>query len=421
MSGLRAGYGERLLTPPLGVDLCGYGFYLDRKADGVRDDLAVRALVLEDGGPPLAIVACDLIGLSVADADGLRNAVAAALRTRPARVLVGCSHTHSGPATQSMPGLGTVDPRYVARLKPAVLAAAEEAAAGLADAEFRRAFQAIEPLGYNRRSGDFRGIDPVLKALFFKSREGSIVLFSYACHAVVLGRRTKISADWPGAAVRAAEASGRRALFLQGFCGDIDPVTQMNGWGEGTGEDLELYGGIVARRLEKAEAAAERVAGPTLDAAETRIALPLRVPGRPEIERRAAGFARAFARFPGAARFAADWRRRALRLRERAARSPRIEGVPIQALRIGDARLLAWPAEPFAAAGLGLRQARDPLLPVGYANGDVGYIPSRSAFRDPDDYAAWCAPMFGAAFPFAPDVEAVLARESRRLLAAVKA
>jgi hypothetical protein len=44
-----AGYGERLITPPMGVDLSGYGFYLDRKAGAVLDDLKVRAVHLADG------------------------------------------------------------------------------------------------------------------------------------------------------------------------------------------------------------------------------------------------------------------------------------------------------------------------------------------------------------------------------------
>ena len=35
MSGLRIGYGERVVSPPLGLDISGYGFYLGRKAGGV--------------------------------------------------------------------------------------------------------------------------------------------------------------------------------------------------------------------------------------------------------------------------------------------------------------------------------------------------------------------------------------------------
>ena len=31
-SSLQAGYGEKTITPPLGTDLAGFGFYLDRRA-----------------------------------------------------------------------------------------------------------------------------------------------------------------------------------------------------------------------------------------------------------------------------------------------------------------------------------------------------------------------------------------------------
>ena len=47
--GLRIGFGKRKITPPKGVDLCGYGYYLDRKVKEVRDDLWCRTIVLEQG------------------------------------------------------------------------------------------------------------------------------------------------------------------------------------------------------------------------------------------------------------------------------------------------------------------------------------------------------------------------------------
>ena len=47
MSSLRVGYGEATITPPLGTDLTGFGFYLDRKAEKILDDLKVRALYLD--------------------------------------------------------------------------------------------------------------------------------------------------------------------------------------------------------------------------------------------------------------------------------------------------------------------------------------------------------------------------------------
>ena len=422
MSGLRIGYGERVVSPPLGLDLSGYGFYLGRKAGGVLDDLKVRALVLSNGGRPLVVVGCDLIGLPVAAADGFRTGIAADLGTDPCRVLLACSHTHSGPATESLPGLGGRDPAQMDRVRAAVLGAAADAAADLRDARFGFAFEAVEPLGYNRRRGDFRDIDPWLKALVFRTKGRLTFLFNYACHPVVLGRTADVSADWPGAAVRAVEQSGHRAVFLQGFCGDIDPVTQMSRWGQGTAADLGLYGEIIALRLEKAadEAAAGETRSTSLDAAEERIEVPLHVPARAEIERRARSFAQNYAAFPGGGKFAAAWRERALRKRARAAKSPAVRNVPVQALRIGPVRILGFPGEPFCGTGLRLRKRHDPLLPVGYANGLIGYIPTRAAYRDPSDYASSCAPMFFQTFPFRPDVERVFLDAGRRLLKRVR-
>ncbi len=418
MSGLRVGYGERVVSPPRGLDLCGYGFYLGRKSGRILDDLKVRALVLSDGGRPLVIVGCDLIGLPVAAADRIRTGVAADLGTGPSRVLLACSHTHSGPATESLPGLGARDRAQMDRVRTAVFGAAADAAADLRDARFGFAFEALEPLGYNRRRGDFRDIDPWLKALVFRTKGRTTILFNYACHPVVLGRTTDVSSDWPGAAVRAVEKSGHRTVFLQGFCGDIDPVTHMNRWGQGTEADLRLYGEIIAQRLEKtaAAAAAGETRSAALDAAEERIDVPLRVPARAEIERRARSFARDYAAFPGGGEFAAAWRERALRKRAETARSPFVGNVPVQALRIGPVKILGLPGEPFCDIGLKLRKAHDPLLPVGYANGLIGYIPTRAAYRDPSDYASSCAPMFFQTFPFRADVERVFLDASRRLL-----
>jgi hypothetical protein len=69
---LTAGYGARIITPPLGVDLCGYGFYLDRKAEQVRDDLKVRVLALKTKDQALVLASCDLIGFTV-DFSALRS------------------------------------------------------------------------------------------------------------------------------------------------------------------------------------------------------------------------------------------------------------------------------------------------------------------------------------------------------------
>jgi hypothetical protein len=420
MSALTVGYGERTITPPLGVDLAGYGFYLDRKAESVLDELACRAVCVRAGGRTLLLISCDIIGFTVQDADSIRAAIASAHGLPREAVLLAATHTHCGPATQPMPGLGDVDPAYMGRLRSLVVEAAAEAVLAPRPAEFSYALEAIEPLGYNRRKKDFCGVDPVLKAAVFRTPDRNIHLLSYACHAVVFGRRSHVSADWPGAVVREIGKSGDRAVFFQGFCGDIDPVLQMNRWGEGTVDDLRDIADLIRRRLAKAERYAVSQPEPVLAAREERIAIPLAIPDKRSIERQAAAFARTYSQFPGAARFAEDWRRRALAAAPAMRRAPARRDVPVQALAIGGLKIVALPGEFFGEIGLKLRKTGDPLIPVGYANGNIGYIPTDRDFRDRTDYACYCAPMFYELFPFRAGVERSFLAAARRALRAVE-
>ena len=56
---LRVGAAAVVITPPVGTPMAGY--YFERAAEGVHDDLFARALVLEQGGTKAALVSLDLI------------------------------------------------------------------------------------------------------------------------------------------------------------------------------------------------------------------------------------------------------------------------------------------------------------------------------------------------------------------------
>ncbi|MGZ5488576.1 MAG: hypothetical protein ACXWF4_08595 [Candidatus Aminicenantales bacterium] len=419
MSGLTVGYGERVVTPPLGVDLAGYGFYLDRKAASILDDLKCRAVHLKSGDRSLLLIGCDVIGFTVGDADTIRGRIAAAHGLPGEAVLLAATHTQCGPATPPMPGLGDIDPAYMRRLGALILEAAAEAVSAPRPAEFSYALEAIEPLGYNRRKKDFSGIDPVLKAAIFRTPDRKLYLLSYACHAVVFGRKSHVSADWPGAVVREIERTGHRAVFFQGFCGDIDPVIQMNRWGEGTSDDLFDIADLVRRRLVRAERYAVPQPEPRLAASEFRIDIPLTVYDKRTTEREAASFEETYSQFPGAARFARDWRKRALAAAPVLRKSPKVRGVPVQALAVGGLKLIALPGEFFSQIGLKLQKTEAPLVPIGYANGNIGYIPTDRDFRDRADYACYCAPMFYQLFPFEAGVERTFLAAARKALRSI--
>jgi hypothetical protein len=401
------------------VDLSGYGFYLGRRAGSVLDDLKCRAVRVASADRSLLLVSCDVIGFTVDDADAIRTRIAESQGLPREAVLLAATHTHCGPATQPMEGLGDVDPAYMARLRSLILEAAAEASASPRPADLSYALETIEPLGYNRRKNDFRGIDPVLKAVIFRTPERRLYLLSYACHAVVFGRKSHVSADWPGAVVREIEKSGDRAVFFQGFCGDVDPVIQMNRWGEGTAADLLDIADLVRRRLVRAERYAVPQPDPRLAAFEHRIDVPLVIYDKRTIERQAADFEKTYAQFPGAGRFARDWREKALAAAPLKRRDPAVRNVPVQALALGGLKIVAVPGEFFSEIGLKLGRTDAPLVPVGYANGDIGYVPTDKDFRDAADYACTCAPMFYALFPFRPGVERLFLAAARRALRSI--
>jgi hypothetical protein len=94
---LRVGVARTRLSPPWGVELSGWGYYLSRTWQRVRDHTSATALVVEDGGRGVALLALDLM---YADADftrAVRGQVARHTGLRADGVCVGGSHSHNTP------------------------------------------------------------------------------------------------------------------------------------------------------------------------------------------------------------------------------------------------------------------------------------------------------------------------------------
>ena len=109
----RAGCAQVVITPPLGVNLAGY--FHDRFATSVRDDLHARAVVLESGGARLTLISCDLIAPNARVTAAARELIQAECGIPPEGVLVCATHTHTGPAVGDL-GAVARDEDYVASL-----------------------------------------------------------------------------------------------------------------------------------------------------------------------------------------------------------------------------------------------------------------------------------------------------------------
>ena len=307
--------------------------------------------------------------------------------------------------------MGEVDPAYLETLRAAIVTAASRAWADLRDAVFSHAARTIEPIGHNRRNHSFHPIDPQLNVAIFTRDDRTLYLANYAVHPIARLAAHAASADMTGEFVKALTARGHQGLFFQGFCGDINPVSLFDRWEP---EEPRYFGEILAKR---ALDAADRAVTPetvAIRAIERRVRLPLRVLSPAEIDAEAR---RSLDKdkFSGNERFTAWWHAEALRRETLLRDHPYLE-VPVQAIALGDLKILGLPGEIFNSYGTRLREQRAPLFTFGYANGNVGYFPTRDAFADPNDYAAHCAPKFYAIFPFTPEIEDVVLAECGQLL-----
>jgi hypothetical protein len=97
------------ITPPLGVKL--RGFFNERRATTVHDPLQVRAFVVDCGldaqdegtgqgkGEAIAVAVCDLVGVPRVYLDRAKALIAERTPLTPERVMIACTHTHTGPET----------------------------------------------------------------------------------------------------------------------------------------------------------------------------------------------------------------------------------------------------------------------------------------------------------------------------------
>ena len=221
---MRAGFGRSDLTPPMGVELAGYGYYLGRCARSVRDPLYARALLLEDSGIRAMVVCCDLLGLS----DAVCRDVLAHARqygVTDDHAIIVSVHTHTGPTIKYHEGCGYVSDDYVATVAARICLAVDAAAADLDEVTgitgTSRAFGGDHI--YNRTVED-GPVDRTARG-FILSREGKppIAMVSAACHGVFNGRIPEVSADFSGEICRRLDAMGYCGLYVNGLCGDIDP------------------------------------------------------------------------------------------------------------------------------------------------------------------------------------------------------
>ncbi len=422
--GLRAGFATADLTPRLGVEMGGFGYNLGRTGDAVHDALLARAVVLERNGARMAIVGCDLGGMNLEITGQVRRAVEEKLGIPGRRVMVAATHTHSAPVVANWNGIGKKDAPYLDELPSRIVRAIAEAAGKLQSVTVAYGEAPVEGVARNREYKD-GPVDPAVRVLSFTGASGELAGFiaNYSVHPVVMAERTRLfTGDLAGVSVNKVmqDHPGAVGIFLQGSCGDINPVYAHMPQDESL-QKLDLLAGMLAGDIRAALQKAERFDASAIGMDTHRIVLPLVPPEKaPIIDRLKTaedwlGTPDLPAKLRGLLEFRRDSARTVL---ERFERPPLTEkSTEIQAAVIGNVVLAANPGETFLVFGqkTAERLKGHRVMVVGYTNDYAGYIPASDRYvldaAKGLSYPAYLAPWFCSEFRYREDVGDVLVGE----------
>ena len=415
--GIRIGSATADTTPDWSLTLAGFAART-KPSEGVAQPLHVRVAVLEsetdDGLRERAVVVTvDLLWWGPQQVPTLRREIATIAGAPDANVLFSASHTHSGPqaSTRASATVGVADARFLDLLRERTLTAAKDAVNDLEPVTIERA-NGEHALGFNRRLdlNPDGAEDPALTVVSFRRADGrpKTLFVQYTCHPVIT-QEYLLSGEFCGVAMSSLESDlGVNALYLQGCCGDINPdISGERRTVRGTNVDVEREGMRLAGSVRSLLAGGGTILEPVpLRSAHEIVELPFAdLPTDEELE--------AGKDAPGVQ---GEWFRALLVHPEW-----RTPSIPLHLQRLDIAEglsLLAMDGEIVVEYGLRVRKNSDgAVLPMGYANGMTGYVPTAKQIAEGGYEAGGAIPYFFLPAPFDPAVETVLGEALDRLVA----
>ncbi len=407
----RIGAAAVVITPPLGTPMAGY--YFERAAEGVHDDLFAKALVLEQRGMRAALVSLDLISTPMELVQEIRKEIDRTTGVTGCNVMISATHAHTGPVLagrglrdDALGARNSLVERYSASLPGKVAEAVKRAESALVPGVVKVARGQEPTLAFNRRFHMTDGsvgwnpgklnpkilkpagpIDPDVAIVHFEARAGShrplATYVNYAVHLDNIGG-LKISADMPGtlssllALVKGPEMV---TVYTTGCCGDINHINVH--WAEPQSgfENSARMGIILAGAVLETWPELRPVSPGPLRVKRETVPLPLPRISRSDVETAHQIVARH--RDPKAKQPTFLETVDAYKVLDVDARQGKPIEVEVQVVALGND--LAWvslPGEVFVELGLAIKQDSpfSSTIITELANGSIGYIPTRRAY-----------------------------------------
>ena len=427
---LTAGVARTCLTPFWGVELTGWGYYIERRWQRVHDDLNATALVVDDGQRQAILLTLDLMVIDAAFTRLTRERISHETGIPPEAILLTCSHSHNAPAAGGLLGVGECDPVY------------EDWASRQAATTAILAWKCRQPAILSTSHGELVGhsfnrtrpgglIDSSVTTLKVSTQEGTPIAFvvNFGAHPTVTTdwRPFDVSRDLPGEVCDLIEQSlpGVIAMYVQGACGDVnflreyideerhhEPARLIASIALETQVDCESmhsrqvsFASEVARlptrRWTREEVQRDREEAEqrlrTRDATNWRQTIGRSMTNRPDdmVKRHGGDEVKAVMAM---ARFHIEWTDKILADLETRPESLETE---VQSIRFGDLYITSNSSEFFTPFAIDIRrQSHVPELMIAcYSNGRIGYLPDAHDI-EARSYAGYQSPKYCNQFPF---------------------
>jgi neutral ceramidase len=247
---LKVGSAAVIITPPLGTPMAGY--YSDRGATAIHDDLFAKAIVFEKNGTRIAVISCDLVGIPDQIVAKVRDLVEKSTGISSDNIMVSATHSHTGPVIPKKNDRYTnldndSHKKYLTELPGLIAESAIKANAVLAAAKVSIGTGHEETISFNRRFFMTDGsvgwnagklnpkiikpagpIDPEVFVLYAETPDGKAVTtyVNFALHLDNVGG-SEISSDMPytlSTILGKIKSDDMVTLFAQGCSGNINHI-----------------------------------------------------------------------------------------------------------------------------------------------------------------------------------------------------
>ena len=268
--GFLAGFGRADITPEQYCGLAGFGNDGDRICNFIKDRIYATCVAISDEtGSTVLLITVDLLqGKETTTVKLGREAITAATGIPGERIMIGGTHTHSGPSMYTMEDESQAT--YLRHLYRQLAKAAKDALEDQKPATLYFGSRQVENMTFVRhylmndgtyagsnfgsfKSGIVRHLWPADEQLqmlrFHRENARDIVMVNWQSHGTFVGHPSEgiLSADYIGAFRNHFEGlTGCHVGFYQGACGNLVPtsrIPELNRVGE---KDYIGYGRLLA-------------------------------------------------------------------------------------------------------------------------------------------------------------------------------